>query len=322
MCDEMKKYIIAGLLILPVMSHAANLPCSGNKGGINHCEGAKFICNDGSSSASTKDCSAVMGATQPVIVPVTPTAIIPAVKPVVNTVVPAPKPLVTPNTPVTSAQIMKLDYEGFTVWLDCEKHGAVKFQYNAQHDNGAFPRVENFTLDPNVPTQCQQFTANTYGKSYDRGHLVPANHLDYSASAIKATNNMTNILPQAANMNRGAWLQTEEIVECYRDISELLVIGGVIWGNDPADDFFIQSHGVKTPDAFWKVIIRGTGQSEQAIAWIVPNSKDAVRKNLDKYLVTVNEIERVTGEKIPVADYAKDSKPSASWLIPQGCNKG
>jgi endonuclease G len=217
---------------------------------------------------------------------------------------------------------MKLDYEGFTVWLDCEKRGAVKFQYNAQRDSGSFPRVENFTLDPNVPAQCQQTTANAYGRNYDRGHLVPANHLDYSASAIKATNNMTNILPQAANMNRGAWLQTEEIIECYRDISELLVIGGVIWGNNPADDYFVQSHGVKTPDAFWKVIIRGTGQSEQAIAWIVPNSKDAVRKNLDKYLVTVSEIERLTGEKIPVAQYAKDTKPASSWLIPQGCNKG
>jgi endonuclease G len=310
---KMRNLLLTGLLVLPAIGHAANLPCSGNKGGVNHCEGSKFICNDGTASSSNKDCSVVMGVTQPVIAP------IPAVKSVVNTVTPKPP---VPSTTVTSAQIMKLDYEGFTVWLDCEKRGAVKFQYNAQRDNGAFPRVENFTLDPNVPAQCQQFTANTYGKSYDRGHLVPANHLDYSATAIKATNNMTNILPQAANMNRGAWLQTEEIIECYRDISELLVIGGVIWGNNSADDYFVQSHGVKTPDAYWKVIIRGTGQSEQAIAWIVPNTKDAVRKNLDKYLVTVNDIERVTGEKIPVAQYAKDSKPSASWLIPQGCNKG
>jgi endonuclease G len=304
---KLSNLLLASLLLLPLTSYAANLPCSGNKGGVNHCEGAKFICNDGTASSSTKNCSIEMGVTQPAVTPVA--------KPVSTT------PL--PTTPVTTANnLMKLDYEGFTVWLDCEKRGAVKFQYNAQRDNGSFPRVENFTLDPNVPAQCQQFTAKAYGQNYDRGHLVPANHLDYSATAIKATNNMTNILPQAQNMNRGAWLQTEEIIECYRDISELLVIGGVIWGNNPADDFFVQSHGVKTPDAFWKVIIRGTGQSEQAIAWIVPNTKDAVRKNLDKYLVTVNEIERVTGEKIPVAQYAKDTKPSASWLIPQGCNKG
>jgi endonuclease G len=132
---------------------------------------------------------------------------------------------------------------------------------------------------------------------------------------------MTNILPQAANMNRGAWLLTEEIVECYRDIDELLVIGGVVWGNNPADDYFVQSHGVKTPDAFWKVVVRGIGQDERAIAWIVPNLQDATKKNLDRYLVSIDKLERVTGEKIPVADYAKHDKPPVSWLIPQGCNK-
>jgi hypothetical protein len=87
----------------------------------------------------------------------------------------------------------------------------------------------------------------------------------FSEIAIWQNNSMTNVLPQAANMNRGAWLQTEEIVECHRDIDELLVIGGVIWGNNPADDFFLESHGVRTPDAFLKVIIR----EGRVIAWII-----------------------------------------------------
>jgi len=221
-----------------------------------------------------------------------------------------------------SGNLLKLDYEGFTVWADCARRGAVKFRYNAQHDTGSAKRYDKFSLDPNVPAECQQTTAKAYGQNYDRGHLVPANHLDHSEIAIKQSNNMTNILPQAANMNRGAWLLTEEIVECYRDIDELLVIGGVIWGDNKTDDYFVQSHGVKTPDAFWKVVVRGIGQDERAIAWIVPNSQKAKRGQLDGYLVTVDEIERVTGEKIPVADYAKHDKPSASWLIPKGCNKG
>lgn len=220
-----------------------------------------------------------------------------------------------------SGDLLKLDYQGFTVWLDCARRGAVKFRYNAQHDTGSAKRNDKFFLDPNVPGECQQTTAKAYGENYDRGHLVPANHLDSSEAAIKATNTMTNILPQAANMNRGAWLLTEEIIECYRDIDELLVIGGVIWGDNPADDYFVQSHGIKTPDAFWKVVIRGTGQNERAIAWIVPNSQDATKKNLDRYLVSVDEVEKVTGEKIPVADYVKHEKPSQSWLIPRGCNK-
>lgn len=217
--------------------------------------------------------------------------------------------------------VLKLDYEGFMVWLDCARRGPMKFQYNAQHDMGSEARASSFRLDPDVPPECQQTSAAAYGGGYDRGHQVPANHLDASPVAIRQSNFMTNILPQVSQMNRGAWLLTEEIVECYRDIDELLVIGGVIWGNNPEDDFFLQSHGVATPDAFWKVIIRGTGQDERAIAWVIPNSAQATRRNLDRYLVTVDEIEQLTGERIPVADYAKHDKPEASWMIPAGCDK-
>jgi len=220
-----------------------------------------------------------------------------------------------------ASEIKRLDYEGFTVWLDCDKRGAVRFQYNAQHDTGSFKRHKSFHIDPNVSLSCQQLSAKTYkqkGQRYDRGHLVPANHLDYSKVAIRQSNFMTNILPQAANMNRGAWLLTEEITECYRDIDELLVIGGVLWGNNPNDDFFTESHGVKTPDAFWKVIIR----NDRAIAWIIPNSADAKRNRLDDYIVTIQDLELVTGETIPVDEYLKHEKPEHSWLIPRGCNKG
>lgn len=33
-------------------------PCSGSKGGVSHCEGETFMCNDGSASRSTRSCSA------------------------------------------------------------------------------------------------------------------------------------------------------------------------------------------------------------------------------------------------------------------------
>lgn len=32
-------------------------PCSGSKGGIAHCSGTRFVCNDGSLSASKKICT-------------------------------------------------------------------------------------------------------------------------------------------------------------------------------------------------------------------------------------------------------------------------
>ncbi|MGZ4982278.1 MAG: hypothetical protein ACXV7E_06125 [Methylobacter sp.] len=53
----------------------------------------------------------------------------------------------------------------------------------------------------------------------------------------------------------------------------------------------------------------------------MPNTQEATRKHLDDAPVSVDDIERVTGEKIPVADYAKHDKLSQSWLIPMDCNK-
>ena len=96
------------------------------------------------------------------------------------------QPLATDTKP-NSGAVMKLDYEGFTVWLDCSKHGAVKFQYNAQHDTGNAARAADFYLDSNVPSECQQTSAKAYGKNYDRGHLVPANHLDSSETCLLYT---------------------------------------------------------------------------------------------------------------------------------------
>jgi endonuclease G len=222
------------------------------------------------------------------------------------------------NPAVASNSLLRLDYEGFSVWLDCKERAPIKFRYNAQRDAGNEPRKENFSFDPAVSRDCQQLSTKAYGNGYDRGHQVPANHLDYSAVAIKQSNFMTNILPQASSMNRGAWLLTEEIVECYRDIEELLVLGGVIWGNNSKDDYFIKSHGVRTPDAFWKVVIRG---KDNVIAWIVPNSQTATKDQLDRYLVSVAEIEQLTSEKIPVSGDARSQKLNSSWVVPIGCNK-
>lgn len=44
--------------------YASNYPCSGSKGGVDHCLGEKFLCRDGSISASKRICSG-SGAAEP-----------------------------------------------------------------------------------------------------------------------------------------------------------------------------------------------------------------------------------------------------------------
>ena len=63
-------------------------------------------------------------------------------------------------------------------------------------------------------------------------------------------------------------------------------------------------------------------RNDRAIAWIIPNSADTKRNKLDDYIVTIQELELVTGESIPVKEYLKHEKPEYSWMIPRGCNKG
>src|SRR6218665_2055449 len=51
--------LVVGLFA--VQTAEANTPCSGAKGGIAHCDGELFVCNDGSISGSKKRCSASYG---------------------------------------------------------------------------------------------------------------------------------------------------------------------------------------------------------------------------------------------------------------------
>ena len=86
---------------------------------------------------------------------------------------------------------------------------------------------------------------------YDRGHLVTSNHMDYNATYIRRANYMTNIVPQVSGFNRGIWLEAETVAECYRDLAPVQVYGGVVY-SDPSNDWFLASHGIRTPEFFWK----------------------------------------------------------------------
>lgn len=54
----MKLLMIAlALSLASAPALARNEPCSGKKGGVSHCSGGKFVCKDGSISASKKTCA-------------------------------------------------------------------------------------------------------------------------------------------------------------------------------------------------------------------------------------------------------------------------
>lgn len=49
---------VSVFMLTPIMeANARNTPCSGKMGGISHCQGGKFVCNNGKISQSKRVCS-------------------------------------------------------------------------------------------------------------------------------------------------------------------------------------------------------------------------------------------------------------------------
>lgn len=226
--------------------------------------------------------------------------------------------------PPIPANQLSLDYGGFRLLYDCDLKSAIRFEYKLDKDTGNFSRPTTFNLDPNLSMNCgQQLTTNSYASvvsGWDRGHLVASNHMDYDATYLLSVNYMTNIVPQLASFNQGLWKETENITECYRDIAPIQVIGGVIY-SDSSNDFFIQSHGIKSPDFFWKTLITTDPNNQIAtISWLFPNQ--SAHANLNSYIVSIDELERRVGSDMVGLDLAsaiKMQKASKSWELPKNC---
>ncbi len=225
--------------------------------------------------------------------------------------------LLTTTAASAQGQIHEVQYTGFKVWVDCDKRGPTQFFYAAHRDSGSLPRGKSYTIDDNFDRNCQSKTTRNFGTArgipFDVGHQVPANHFDGSTKAIKEANHWTNLLPQTKSMNRGAWRQTEDIIECLRDQVILQVWGGPVWTGARND--FIRSHGIPTPSAFWKVVIRT--DNKQAIAWVVPNKTNMGRNKLDTTIKTVAEVEQIAGRSFDAVN--KTTKPAKSWPLVRGC---
>jgi len=257
---------------------------------------------------------------------------------------------------------------GWVLWVAKQTRSAVRFSYRVTADCGCYNRAHSFKVDKTYKT-IQQTTGRAYPKYclapsrnfqpwntngmklvqinaqcsstllYDRGHLVPANHLDHHKEAITESNYMINILPQVSTMNRQAWLATEEIVECTRDTVPLLVIGGAVfdesklkkgtmgfngykigqntvkWEGDEAmigrRRWFWDSHTGETPTYMWKIIqgaLPKYGGKLVSITFWIPNTEEAVRGNLGKFVVSVEQLEELlqihgsVTEKLHVAE--------------------
>jgi len=150
----------------------------------------------------------------------------------------------------------------------------------------------------------------TYNLS--RGHMCPKNIANrLGKDADYNTHSVLNACPQWQWFNNGIWKDLERLTENWADeYDSLWVICGPVfykrrvqmWLGEPEKGEML----VAVPDAFFKIIIRYTRDSDEleVLGFIYPhaiNQSDNKKKSStkpyphNKFLVSINEIERLTG---------------------------
>lgn len=223
-----------------------------------------------------------------------------------------------------SAEIIDLKYDHWEIKYNCEKRGYESFHYVTVPDSGSLDRYEPFHDENKLPKRCRQWSVQPYrapaksNTKYHRGHGVHQNLWDHNLELMRDSNSMANVVPQAALLNtRGVWRQTEILTECWREKGIVEVWGGVIWGEGKANDYFLRSHGVVTPDALWKIIRFPTGEVN---AWLMPNDNSPTAIKMDTYLVSPATITKYTGLSFNIPRNEYSQKDSRSVTKPSNCS--
>jgi endonuclease G len=168
---------------------------------------------------------------------------------------------------------------------------------------GSAARQDTFRRDNTLPSTLPQAELTDYsGSGFDRGHMCPSGDRTLTVAGNSETFFLTNMVPQAANNNRGPWEKLESY--CRSLLSqgkELFIIsGGVV-----ASSSDTIGTGVAVPDETFKVIVvldsPGDGRGEvttstRVIGVLMPNDNSQISQADDwrPFRVSVRTIENLT----------------------------
>jgi endonuclease G len=180
-------------------------------------------------------------------------------------------------------------------------------------DLGTAARKPQFDPDNELPAGFKRITHRDYtGGGFDRGHMCP--HSDRAGDREKsyATFVMTNVIPQAANVNQKAWRELEEYGRelVYKQHRRLYVVSGPAGRGGRGLNGTVETIAkgkVVVPAECWKVIVSvpetdGPGDPSavtadtRVIAVDMPNDNAVVTGSAwAQYRVSPAEVERRTG---------------------------
>lgn len=214
-----------------------------------------------------------------------------------------------------------------TVTSNANNYLLVKSQYSLSYNNsrgsanwvswhlstawkGTAPRCDCFTSDATLPSSFFKATTSNYTNTgFDRGHLCPSEDRDKSDTDNAATFKMTNIIPQAPNLNQITYVALENYCRTLMNSGkELYIISGGYGsggtGSNGGTTTKIANGSITVPSRIWKIIVVlpvGTNDvarvstATRVIAVDMPNINTVNAQSWGNYRTTVDAIETSTG---------------------------
>jgi endonuclease G len=170
-------------------------------------------------------------------------------------------------------------------------------------DLGPAKRTPTFHPDSELPDSFHHITSGEYKQSgFDRGHMCDSKDRTDNAQDNEMVFAMSNIIPQTKDNNEGVWEHLESYCrEQAQSGNELLIICGPAGFNGdriPNGPVLIPSHTwkiiVEVPNGPGSVLSRISSQT-RVIAVDIPNIQGVRDDPWQKYVVSVNKIEALTG---------------------------
>jgi endonuclease G len=172
-----------------------------------------------------------------------------------------------------------------------EQPSWVAYELDSNEIYGPAKRKNNFKADSTIKTGSATL-ADYKGSGYDRGHLCPAADQKESDDAMSESFFMSNMSPQAPDLNRKIWADLEAVVRNFADTNgKIYVATGPILTDGPYDT--IGENKVAIPNFYYKVILDYSEPEIKSIGFILPN--EGSDKSLESFATTINEVERETG---------------------------
>ena len=191
----------------------------------------------------------------------------------------------------TGGQILKRKGYTLSYNADYKTPQWVAWELTKKETKGKEGRTNKFLPDPDV-RGAKAYTGDYTKSGYDRGHMAPAADMKWSKKAMEESFYMSNICPQNQKLNRDDWGDLEELCRSWaRKYGTVYIACGPIY--DKKQPKRIGEHRVAVPDRFFKVVLIYNRKSPISMGFLFDNK--AHHQALEKYMVSVDSVEKVTG---------------------------